>query len=69
MPRFSPNGKYLIWLERDISPPHHHVHRLVYLKWDTIESVNFFCDIILLMHKIASSFLLFFFWIPDKYCK
>ncbi|XP_058810681.1 acylamino-acid-releasing enzyme-like isoform X2 [Phymastichus coffea] len=32
-PRFSPNGKSLVWLERDLTPPHHHVQRLMHLQW------------------------------------
>ncbi|XP_043269367.1 acylamino-acid-releasing enzyme-like isoform X2 [Venturia canescens] len=32
-PRFSPDGKHLIWLERESGGPHHNAHRLMHLKW------------------------------------
>ncbi|XP_043497598.1 acylamino-acid-releasing enzyme-like isoform X1 [Polistes fuscatus] len=30
-PKISPDGKYLVWLERSASGPHHNAHRLMYL--------------------------------------
>ncbi|KAL7300788.1 hypothetical protein TKK_0006762 [Trichogramma kaykai] len=33
-PRFSPDGKYLVWLERDMGPAHHDVQRLMYMEWE-----------------------------------
>lgn len=41
-PQFSPDGKHLIWLERDIGKPHHNVQRLMRIKWDVVETVSFF---------------------------
>ncbi|XP_046424381.1 acylamino-acid-releasing enzyme-like [Neodiprion fabricii] len=32
-PRFSPNGKYLIWLERQAGGPHHNAQRLMRKEW------------------------------------
>lgn len=31
VPKISPDGKYLVWLERSASGPHHNAHRLMYL--------------------------------------
>ncbi|XP_014613731.1 PREDICTED: acylamino-acid-releasing enzyme-like isoform X2 [Polistes canadensis] len=31
VPKVSPDGKYLVWLERSASGPHHNAHRLMYL--------------------------------------
>lgn len=36
-PRFSPDGKYLVWLQRPFGGPHHAVHSLVKLNWSTKE--------------------------------
>lgn len=33
-PRFSPNGKFLVWLEREASGPHHNAHKLVRMDWE-----------------------------------
>lgn len=33
-PRFSLDGKNLVWLEREAGGPHHHTHRLMRLKWE-----------------------------------
>lgn len=32
-PRFSPDGKYLVWLERPADGPHHNAHRLMRKEW------------------------------------
>ncbi|XP_050593009.1 acylamino-acid-releasing enzyme-like isoform X1 [Bombus affinis] len=32
-PRFSPDKKYLIWLEREAGGPHHNTHRLMHLEF------------------------------------
>lgn len=34
-PRISPDGKYLIWLERAAGGAHHNAHRLMYLDLDS----------------------------------
>ncbi|XP_053986715.1 acylamino-acid-releasing enzyme-like isoform X1 [Hylaeus volcanicus] len=34
-PRISPDGKHLIWLEREAGGPHHNAHRLMHLKLDS----------------------------------
>ncbi|XP_011300433.1 acylamino-acid-releasing enzyme isoform X2 [Fopius arisanus] len=34
-PRFSPDGKKLVWLERDLSGPHHITHRLMSIDWES----------------------------------
>ncbi|XP_065201049.1 acylamino-acid-releasing enzyme-like isoform X2 [Planococcus citri] len=36
-PRFSPDGKYLIWLQRPYGGPHHAAHSIVRCNWDTKE--------------------------------
>ncbi|XP_063974905.1 acylamino-acid-releasing enzyme-like isoform X2 [Diachasmimorpha longicaudata] len=32
-PRFSPDGKKLVWLERELNGPHHTTHRLMSIDW------------------------------------
>ncbi|XP_012282884.1 acylamino-acid-releasing enzyme [Orussus abietinus] len=34
-PRFSPDGKYLIWLEREAGGLHHNCHRLMAMTWES----------------------------------
>lgn len=34
-PRFSPDGKKLVWLERELNGPHHTAHRLMSIDWET----------------------------------
>jgi len=36
-PKFSPDGKYLIWLQRDNTGPHDTVSELVKCDWETKE--------------------------------
>ncbi|XP_043675142.1 acylamino-acid-releasing enzyme-like isoform X1 [Vespula pensylvanica] len=36
-PRISPDGKHLVWLERNAGGPHHNVHRLMYLDLEFTE--------------------------------
>ncbi|XP_034945879.1 acylamino-acid-releasing enzyme-like isoform X2 [Chelonus insularis] len=46
-PRFSPDGKHLVWLERDLSGPHHNCHRLMHLNWENrTEKVDILIDIV-----------------------
>ncbi|CAD6208349.1 GSCOCG00003355001-RA-CDS [Cotesia congregata] len=33
-PRFSPDGKHLVWIERDLSGPHHNAQRLMHILWE-----------------------------------
>jgi hypothetical protein len=33
-PRFSPNGEYLVWLQRPSGGPHHAAQKLVCYKWN-----------------------------------
>ncbi|CAH1398410.1 unnamed protein product [Nezara viridula] len=37
-PKFSPDMKFLIWLEREVGGPHHTCHRLVSYDWKTEKS-------------------------------
>ncbi|OAD53128.1 Acylamino-acid-releasing enzyme, partial [Eufriesea mexicana] len=37
-PRFSPDRKYLIWLEREAGGAHHNAHRLMYLEFNSENS-------------------------------
>ncbi|XP_043598877.1 acylamino-acid-releasing enzyme-like isoform X3 [Bombus pyrosoma] len=37
-PRFSPDKKYLIWLEREAGGPHHNTHRLMHLEFTSENS-------------------------------
>ncbi|KAG7210903.1 hypothetical protein KM043_016281 [Ampulex compressa] len=34
-PRFSPDGKHLVWLEREVGGVHHNAHRLMYLDFES----------------------------------
>ncbi|XP_015120350.1 acylamino-acid-releasing enzyme isoform X2 [Diachasma alloeum] len=36
-PRFSPDGKKLVWLERELNGPHHTTHRLMSIDWESEE--------------------------------
>ncbi|KAJ8676561.1 hypothetical protein QAD02_012348 [Eretmocerus hayati] len=45
-PRFSPDGQFLVWLERNLSVAHHHVHRLMRLKWDTKGQPDALVDVV-----------------------
>ncbi|XP_031781597.1 acylamino-acid-releasing enzyme isoform X1 [Nasonia vitripennis] len=45
-PQFSPDGKHLIWLERDIGKPHHNVQRLMRIKWDVVETPDMVVDLV-----------------------
>lgn len=40
-PRFSPDKKYLIWLEREAGGPHHNAHRLMHLEFASENSKVF----------------------------
>lgn len=54
-PRFDPNGKYLVWLERNISGAHNHVHRIMYMKWDVAGSVSLLI-LMTLLHILFESY-------------
>ncbi|XP_051170395.1 acylamino-acid-releasing enzyme-like isoform X1 [Leptopilina boulardi] len=45
-PRFSPDGKTLVWLERDLGGAHHSCHRLMRLKWETNEKADALINIV-----------------------
>ncbi|XP_014217737.1 acylamino-acid-releasing enzyme-like [Copidosoma floridanum] len=53
-PQFSPNGKHLIWLERDIGKPHHNVQRLMRIKWDVVETPDIVVDVVKTSMTIAN---------------
>lgn len=36
-PRFTPDGKYLVWLQRPYGGPHHGAHAIVKYNWSTKE--------------------------------
>lgn len=38
-PRFSSDGKYLMWLQRDEAGPHNNCHELVKTSWPITENV------------------------------
>ncbi|XP_051153691.1 acylamino-acid-releasing enzyme-like [Leptopilina boulardi] len=45
-PRFSPDGKTLVWLERDLESTHHSCQRLMRVKWETDEKTDALIDIV-----------------------
>lgn len=45
-PRFSPDGKTLVWMERDLGSAHHSCHRLMRVKWETDEKTDALIDIV-----------------------
>lgn len=45
-PRFSPDGKTLVWLERDLGSTHHSCHRLMRVKWETDEKTDALIDVV-----------------------
>ncbi|KAK0171369.1 hypothetical protein PV328_009110 [Microctonus aethiopoides] len=46
-PRFSKDNRHLVWLERDVSGPHHHAHRLMHLNWeDNTKTPDILIDIV-----------------------
>ncbi|XP_058788813.1 acylamino-acid-releasing enzyme-like [Phymastichus coffea] len=45
-PQFSPDGKHLVWLERDIEKPHHNVQRLMHIRWDVVETPDMVVDLV-----------------------
>lgn len=45
-PRFSPDGKNLVWLERDLGGAHHSCHRLMHFKWEADEKANALINIV-----------------------
>ncbi|XP_015605512.1 acylamino-acid-releasing enzyme isoform X2 [Cephus cinctus] len=46
-PRFSLDGKYLVWLEREADGPHHNAHRLMRMEWEASrEKMDILIDVI-----------------------
>ncbi|XP_033231496.1 acylamino-acid-releasing enzyme-like [Belonocnema kinseyi] len=58
-PRFSPDGKTLVWLERDLTGPHHQCHRLMRVKWETDEKTDMLIDVVPVCKKIANDKLFY----------
>lgn len=40
-PRFSPDGQYLIWLQRKAGGPHHGGHQLMCCSWESKKVKNY----------------------------
>ncbi|XP_046143454.1 acylamino-acid-releasing enzyme-like isoform X1 [Osmia bicornis bicornis] len=45
-PRFSPDGNYLIWLEREAGGPHHNAHRLMRLEFRSKPTPDVLVDVV-----------------------
>ncbi|XP_057327094.1 acylamino-acid-releasing enzyme-like isoform X1 [Microplitis mediator] len=46
-PRFSPDGKHLVWIERDLSGPHHNAQRIMHINWEaSVKKPNILVDVV-----------------------
>ncbi|XP_074102396.1 acylamino-acid-releasing enzyme isoform X1 [Cotesia typhae] len=46
-PRFSPDGKHLVWIERDLSGLHHNAQRLMHILWkDPLKKPRILIDVV-----------------------
>ncbi|XP_014228091.1 acylamino-acid-releasing enzyme-like [Trichogramma pretiosum] len=52
-PQFSPDGRYLIWLERETGKQHHNVQRLMKIQWGFNETPDILVDVVKTSIEIA----------------